>query len=1165
MAQGDSVGRAVPWAAVVAVLVAATGAVFYFSSLDDSRRPLPSNVAMQVLGYQDAEARLWQDPFRSAMRRKEELGRGMSLPPGGPGGTVDAPQFALSTSPETEGVHELPSLRQQIKEEMAAAEKDQKKVLIVPVMVPAGPYGELAERRLRARVAVLEALTAMGYEPRSGDHIGYVDLPWCWKRYHASSDADRILAEARNAQCLHKLTVPYEWLDQAPVQIAGRHPFSHHSRESYRTVLVLWCAEEAFSDMPLSRLAALVADMRPWSSLGQTNVEASIRGITVESTAPTPPGIDADWGHKPPEEKLDFHVLGPTVSTTLRALLEEVKEPNRATRQTLRRVRMYVSTATADDRILLFGLDEGEEDTPNMLGGFVKSHMKEEGDQGTGFRLFRITPTDRAMATSMVRELERRGLRLRARLGDNPDQVAVVAELDTFYGRALPFSFAGAVTGEDATGLMREPRRFPQWVHPFVYLRGLDGKVPGEETALGNDKGAGKSAETSNWGGALKLQRPLEPPEGLNQSDYLRRLADQLADLDVSLRRQSGEGLKAVGVLGTDVYDKLLVLRALRDRLPGVMFFTTGLDARYMAPQDWGATHNLIIAAPFGLRLHEYYQRAIPPFRDSEQTAVFHTMQVAASPDLPDERPRYAPEHPLLNLGAVRLFEVGRSGVYDLSVEEQSAAATQVGDRNSSRDYEGELAGPPASVQPYRDDLPQWPPRASPWAVAIMSFSLLLAIPSWAHRRPLTWPRLRDWIARAWRSPEGFRAELKESARSLAQNTLFFAVVAIVATVLIVSWLMHLEGQQGEPDAWFDRVNVWPTEALRLFSGLLCIHLILKSLAARLRSDRDVQAAFALKGLPGPCGSPAQQPGTQDSLPANSLRPTMRLDRWNVTGNSSGEHVPLTRTGGLRGVMVYARNLWWEYQRRGGAKQRLARSIIMAGLFWIFSFALYSLLGSSARPTRGVLTHRLDEFFLWFSVLTFLILVFFVLDSALLNRRFINCLTTTETHYPNGAFEQFQGFGIDFRDLTEYADIRLIARRTRVVGAVVYYPFVVFFLIVGARSSVFADWKWPLALLIVLSSCLSMAIAGALTLRWAAERARENAISGLRERFVRYNAAGNIGAGTAIQALIDIVRAEKEGAFSLLSQHPIVAAVLLPSGGIGLWALLEYIAHASGG
>ena len=1166
MPRTDSTGQSIPWATIVAVLAATTGAIFYFTSLESSRRPAPAQVPLEVLGYQDADARLWQDPFQAAAKREAEMqklaaaGNPATAPHSVPeqSGNRGEPAWwtamlrasglARATVGEKVNVdwrHQPAALQEQIANELNERDekKERKRILVIPVLIPGAAYGELAEQRVRNRIAVLEGLAAMGYQSRSGEHVGYLKLDWPSKFYR-DPEGKCTFAPPGIESHDENILVPYEWLDHASVQIAGRRPFSRLSHKTYGSVLVLWCPEEAFLDLPLSRLARLIKIV-----FGKDE-----------------PGVPDPCGA---ERRIDFHVLGPTVSTTLHALVNEADKPCKDTKAALSHVRMYLSTATADDRILLFGLDEAEEDEPDMLGQFIKSRM-EVCRQGTqviaadgqdvkdGFRLFRLTPTDHQMAAEMVKELERRGIRLRARLGDKPDQVAVVAELDTYYGRALPFSFAAALTGEDATGLMREPRRFPQWVHPFVYLRGIDGKVIGEASPASiseRDKSPGE-----RWSG-FKLETPSEPPEGLNQSDYLRRLAERLAALDSSLRAETGNGLKAVGVLGTDVYDKLLVLRALRDRLPDVIFFTTSVDARYMAPEEWGATHNLLIAAPFGLRLHEYYQRAIPPFRDSYQTALFYATQVAITPNLPDDRPRYANPAPLLKLGAVRLFEVGRSGIYDLSVDDQNAIKPDPTVYVNDQDYEGELAGPPATVQPYREDMALWPHRWVPVVLIIVSILILLALPAWAHY-PLKVTGIRASMTSWWNEPKPY-PRMKAALRGRALNTRLFIVLAIIVVTLVIAILMHLEGQQGAPNAWLDRVNVWPTEAIRLFTSLLCVHLIIKSLAARMENDQSIQSAFKLWGLTDP--EKADSKERPPYIKPAEVEPRIRLDPWAVVGDSNRQPVAESKGGSKRDdTYVYAQNLWWEYQRRGGWKQRFLRSGIMAAVFWVFAFALYSLLGSSTHPMRGQLAETVDELFLALSVWMFLFLVFFVLDATLLNRRFIDYLTTTDTYYPDGAFEQFRRFGLPYYDLTEYADIRLIAERTRVVGEIVYYPFLVFFLVVAGRSAIFADWKWPAALLIVLSLCLAMALLGTLQLRRAADRARADAIRRLRERLVRSNAAGDQNTARGIEELIDIVRNEKEGAFSLLSQHPFVAAILLPSGGIGLWALLEYIAHMAG-
>ena len=64
----------------------------------------------------------------------------------------------------------------------------------------------------------------------------------------------------------------------------------------------------------------------------------------------------------------------------------------------------------------------------------------------------------------------------------------------------------------------------------------------------------------------------------------------------------------------------------------------------------------------------------------------------------------------------------------------------------------------------------------------------------------------------------------------------------------------------------------------------------------------------------------------------------------------------------------------------------------------------------------------------------------------------------------------------------------------------------------------------------------------------------------MRERRLRFVANDMKPQAELMKTLMDEVTDEKRGAFSLLSQYPVLAAILLPSGSIGAWALLEYLA-----
>src|SRR5262249_8721012 len=145
-----------------------------------------------------------------------------------------------------------------------------------------------------------------------------------------------------------------------------------------------------------------------------------------------------------------------------------------------------------------------------------------------------------------------------------------ISEEDTYYARALSSTFTNS-----------RPNTTPgSHIYSYTYLRGIDGKLP-------SDKKDGKETKAPAESGDKNTQsslRPTEQTEGLNQADDVRRLADELRNLDTSLRP------KAVGLLGSDVYDKLELLKALRPVLPEAVFFTNNLDARLAHPHQLGKT-----------------------------------------------------------------------------------------------------------------------------------------------------------------------------------------------------------------------------------------------------------------------------------------------------------------------------------------------------------------------------------------------------------------------------------------------------------------------------------------------------------------------------------------------------------------------------------------------
>jgi hypothetical protein len=283
----------------------------------------------------------------------------------------------------------------------------------------------------------------------------------------------------------------------------------------------------------------------------------------------------------------------------------------------------------------------------------------------------RFSPDDKRIVGALLGELQNRDLKLHpeqdaatcnAANNETLDHIAIVVEADTHYGRSLEKEFRSALAcaGEAAQ---------PPNLHIFRYFRGLDGKTSqaGEEAKKPSD-----AASPSAKGETTATE---EKAQGQSQFDYLMRIALRVREQNDHLeskaraglwpfdRDSSGRSIRAVVVLGSDVYDKLAILHALRERLPQAIFATTDLDAAFLQNDQLRWTRNLVVASGHDLRLHrnkkgdeEDPQRGAPPFRDTYQTATFLATSKALSKAADDpgiDACRIsALEHP-------RLFEIG--------------------------------------------------------------------------------------------------------------------------------------------------------------------------------------------------------------------------------------------------------------------------------------------------------------------------------------------------------------------------------------------------------------------------------------------------------------------------------------------------------------------------
>lgn len=614
-----------------------------------SDRPVtPTGKSSGAIGGQTLQARLWEDPFHPVEEGQERSG--------------------------------LPDLT----DEIAAHKADGDQVLLLPVMIPGGPYGEDQESRIRSRFAIVSALGQSGYAPEDAEHIGAVEMKWPttqelerWKKNtNATLDViGKYAAITTNSITLRSvsidqnditnLTLHNVVLSHSATRISTTNAaigsvdfhiryewyqprvFDPHSKAAtiQTNVLVLWLDDSFFEDEPLLRLPLFLA---PLINAADSNTNSS--GEIVR-------------------------LIGPRRSATLRAMLpDEFAKSNHVSfaitnaplwlqaTQTLGRIALYSATANVMDEVL-------------VTNAYLKKPREVVCDKlkGMGFRAAHFfNASDAQMAVEILDELKLRHVDLT----NQTYHLVLLSEWDTFYGRMLSLTYGATLALQqrintntpysnitNLTQFVNEYRagtNLPANFHNFVYLRGLDGQTVGNGEAAGDKS---KTAERvrpkpGSLEDLIRWTPDANKAEGPGQFDYLSRTGDWIASLQQELKLSNRGEIKAVGIVGSDVYDILLILQALRSRFPEILFFTTDLDARFWHPDEREWSRNLIVASSYGLTLHRNLQQDVAPFRDSSQTAQFvAALSALGNADLTN-----------FVYGGVRRFEIGNRAAVDLSV-----------------------------------------------------------------------------------------------------------------------------------------------------------------------------------------------------------------------------------------------------------------------------------------------------------------------------------------------------------------------------------------------------------------------------------------------------------------------------------------------------------------
>ncbi len=1044
-----------------------------------SSRPVGTGLEMkQTTGEQMVRARLWEDPVAAVERAMREKGSGKT-----------------ASGSESSLAQRLRPLRQAIVERV----RNGQRLTVLLVNTTGGPYVESTESRLRDRYAVGTALGVACYVPEDESHLSFVE----WEPQGPIQG------------------LPYEWYRLRKTRVCGEAGTRADS------VLVVWLADEALSRGFFATLTSLSQGL-VCQETGKSDcllTEGKRKLVRLNSSL---------------QQSVTFKIIGPRSSSAYRALLDEAGKlygdphegigvwPNADGS-----IELYSPWASAMKGLLAYGLkaESGKGAACATYEDCEHEFYRRLSDANV--RLVYDVGSDDQRFEALIAELDRRQVRL------GWDAVILIGEWDSFYGRTLPIEFRAAACAKVATFTeadlkqIQVPVDVKNWcptipravdlqiqrptdyesltlnVFRYSYLGGLDGEVPGDDAAR-----AARAAKATAGDQSKDVTR--DRPEGTSQLDYVRALVARIHD--------EGEGARAIGILGTDPYDALLIIKALRPFFPHAIFFTVDLDARHLHPSEYKSTRNMVIASPFGLQLDGGLQRDVPPFRSSYQTsAYFAALQavehVVCGPDghgrtvtgacasgyhvslTPEDRLYDAGSHP-------RLFEVGRNGAVDLSVVEKEEVRT---------------------VHPLRADLAHTDEygqlkqgvgfdNTAVAAIGIIGL-LTMTVFAWSNQRLWLWvtgkPRLLGIVA----------------IILLASFSAFVALGG--ATALLAG---H---DEGEPFSWTAGISIWPSELIRLLVVVLCLVLLAKGMRDLKKNSDLITQDFLFQ---------------DDSGPGSFSLGTFWANFKRVT------HPASTMTA------TTVDQAWSWYREASKPAQWVARTILLfvlyLGVMWALGY--YVLLDEEyIHPCRGRLSCTID----WFMTLSSAVLAVFlnlaVFDAVMLCRRWIGWVTASTGGWSDQVQEEYlRDYGLgeaqkaEFEKLKYLAVIDLIGQRTEVVNRLIRYPFIALLIMIAGRNDYFDIWNYPLLLLLSWALNVLLALLAAFLLYQAASQAKAAMLAGLSRQMVQA-----LGVGKdhdirmkQVQFIIDEVEANEQGAFVPLYQQPVIESSLY-----GLVALLQYL------
>lgn len=1031
-----------------------------------------------------------------------------------------------------------------------------KDTTLVAAMLPGAALVGSDELRRRFRYATLGGLNVAGFVPNDSERMGFLRVQRC----------ESLKGCTQDKKSTH-MDLVYETLAGPEGQKA----------------VVLWIDDTAVGHRWLSAVTMMFADL----------------------TRPTedPDGQKDNWA----EPRL--RIIGPTGSdlllralrTDLPALKAEAgREKGGAFEMNfaaLRKLRLISPLSTTPDEQLrseaqfLSTCGDGncvDREFKYRINAVALTEASRFEEKSPPF-FVRTINTDDRLVERLVAELKGRGL-----CHDSAEEkrVILLSEWDSVYARTFRQPLEAALTCK------RGPRIDLQ---SYSYLRGLDGATLAQQARSGDDrKGDAKP--------------PVEWPEGRSQADYVRRLVEHI------VRDNAKKPVHAVGMIGSDVHDKLVLVQALRDAFPDRILFTTDMDARLLHPSVTRHTRNVIVASGLPLEVPDGVPAAasgnrIGPFRDSYQTATFIAARLAVEAT---GRSSCGGDNELECkiagvLATPSLIEIGRYGLVDLP-------STGIGSSESNkRDWAAAVAvtiflaliglllvGYPGPAM--KRAWLWWSGADLPFPLAYrlvagleagaMAFAIAvvaeLAMPvnsgAWMPLLMAVAATTLFWVAIHLR-PRAAQAGTGISWAGHCAQVYVIAVVAIVPLGVGYLAASYPEPTMQEPFAILSGTSAWPSQLLRALVIVLFAWFLDEIWCGSTRALKEFDLKYQL--------SPTATADT--SAPAgwrSRLRQAVEAVCQAVKVWWSWKPDVLLRDDRADRVdRVDGARLWQQYRLLMDGRARALRVVIWTVVTAIVIYAAAEVVNRFADdgfpevPARGLMDRNLFHFTVIASAGAVIILLVTVADLTILTTHFVATLKRGRTVYrprtialfaaelgpqleaaarlPVAALPRQRSDGDTPKPdrnslLDDWIDARLLAEHTEVVGRFIIFPFILVGLLVVARSPLFDNWYLGGSVLAGLVVYALWSITMATVLNYDAERARKKALRGM-EADLRWLGGAKAPFDQLCKPFEDLivdVRNLRQGAFAPFFEKPIVQAILVPLGGAGGVQLIQLLMYA---